>query len=94
MVGDRVMMLSNLYIDFDLNDHESKPVAYFESIFKNFRSFIKSNPTTVIPVQYGPHSVTNFSIALKRFMLSMKIHDRTMLDICRVNGLFIDPNEF
>lgn len=94
MVRGMVMIMSNLYINFDINHNETKPVYFFENIFRQFRSFIKSNPTKSITVQYGPNSVTNFSIALKNFMLSLKIHERTMLDICRVNQLFIDPNQF
>ena len=88
------IIISNFYIIFDPKNSDVNDQQFFESIFKNCRTLLENNPTKVIRLTYGPTSLTNFSKALRNFFIELRIEPGLMLDICRVNHIFVDPCPF
>ncbi len=89
-----VLLMSNFYIDFSFKNIDEKDEQYFDQIFVNCNRLLAENPSKQLTIEYGPRTLKPFSKALRRFFTRLKIEPRLMLDICRVNAIFVDPNEF
>ena len=88
-----VMLLSNFYITFSTNMVEHRDQHYFDRVFSNYEQLLKTHPDTKIELFYGPGCLTEFSRALRSFLRSLKVGSDHMLEICRVNQIFVDPAE-
>lgn len=89
-----VLLMSNFYINFSFKHDDEKNEQYFDQIFSNCNTLLAQHPSKRLIIEYGPTTLRQFSKALKRFFTRLKIEPRLMLDICRVNDIFVDPNEF
>ena len=92
------MLMSNFYIVFGFKNDEQedahKDEQYYDQIFVNCNKILAQFPSKRLTIEYGPATLVAFSKALREFFSRLKIEPRLMLDICRVNNIFIDPNEF
>ena len=89
-----VMLMSNFYIVFGFKNEDRKEEQYYDQIFSNCNKILAQFPSKRLTIEYGPTTLIPFSKALRRFFTRLKIEPRLMLDICRVNNIFVDPNQF